>query len=275
MPPRSLRPRREGQSFASMFRVPSSEEELGDASSGSEDRGEGPSMRKKLPPIEDPITESEYDPGEEPVVAEEEISNGFGSDAMISNSEEGDMNLVDEDEDAMDLDTLGASAKSHSSHPRKPGGASRPSNARPQHESSIATFNFSQRRPGNRVAPSNPASNQNRNRAAPLFVYPGISQRLASAPLPFKPSEFVQTNGQRGGIATRVGRAWGSNIFPGPTWELFEDLSFFKEIELTPDGGRRRPIVHSKLSMLNTSFKILDFECVASNLYQHPLSIIT
>jgi transcription factor C subunit 6 len=90
---------------------------------------------------------------------------------------------------------------------------------------------------------------ENRYRSNPSFI-PSISvERLAQEPRPLSESTTVPTrNGSDNPrITERVGRAWAKNLGAGPTWELMEDRSWFKEPYQDSAQFVQRPVVHSDL----------------------------
>lgn len=264
---RSLRPRKEGQSFTQLFQpVDLDEEMLGD----SEDDAE--TARKKLPQVEDPVTDSEYDP----VEAAEKAGKG-GDDAQDETDEAEDANATDDDEKSVDSLLDDGSVVDMSIRPaevpaaKNPGRKrSKPTRAQPSSvpggsKNTVATFNFKQKRPGNRTVISNPAAALSRARAKPLFIFPGLSRRLEKKPSPFEPPVLVETNGPSGAVSLRVSKAWCSGIFPGPTWQMLEDIGWYKELVHSGDGERSRQTVHKPVTMLPESFKILTQESVPSS----------
>jgi transcription factor C subunit 6 len=253
---RNLRPRKQGQSFAEMFQSPESDEDIGDESGpDGEDSG---LRRKRLPPIEEPVSDSEYDPGEERAESEAPTSSSL-SEGVPSENDGGDSDALIDDGSVVDVG------------PPSPSGVlsrtaryvkrSRPSKSAPKlsgQELVVASFNFTQRRPGNRTAAANPVIGLLRARAAHLYTFPGPSRRLSKKPLPFEEPQFVSTNGHASSVAARVTKAWSFSVFPGPVWELMEDMAYFKEVEQTVAGERRRPVVHSDVYVHSENFEIVD-----------------
>ncbi|KAF8316837.1 hypothetical protein DL93DRAFT_2056052 [Clavulina sp. PMI_390] len=146
--------------------------------------------------------------------------------------------------------------------------ASRPADA------AIASFNFTQKRPGNRSAPANVFANASRRALSGIGNYYSTkTQRLAKSPSPFQKPELVPTTPTSGSVAQRVLKVWGYSVFPGPTWELCEDLAYFKELKHDPEKGqRKRPIVHAAVPLTERDVKILDETSAAPYLPYSPKS---
>lgn len=256
---RNLRPRREGQSFAQLFQFPDTDEEMGNATGSSDD--DGASKRKKLPPLEEPISDSEYDPGEEPAAEEIEASASASEGVITGPEDAGSEELLEDDESVLDLNLADSTEEPRGgrrAHQRVRSIAL----ASKRQEPVVATFNFTQKRPGNRTAPPNLATVRSRDRSSLLHTYPGPSRRLSKKPSPFEPPHFVETNGHPTSTSSRLTKAWSSNVFPGPTWELLEDEAFYKEIQNFNTGERERPIVHPSLLIRNETFELLEESCV-------------
>lgn len=91
-----------------------------------------------------------------------------------------------------------------------------------------------------------------RHRAIPLYQKKGTVERLSKTPRLFNISDFTLTNswGSSRTVLSRVAKAWGYNVGPGPLWELLEDRSWYSESgEHThaAEESKRRPRVHSQL----------------------------
>lgn len=106
-----------------------------------------------------------------------------------------------------------------------------------------------------------------RHRPLPIYLKPGLVERLARAPTLFAREATVLTNGWGAdeGVAARVSKAWGYNVGPGPLWELLEDRGWFPEAT-TSEGVEgetevsRRPKVYE--DVFAGSYEILDPSCV-------------
>ncbi|KAI0345393.1 hypothetical protein BDW22DRAFT_1354319 [Trametopsis cervina] len=91
-----------------------------------------------------------------------------------------------------------------------------------------------------------------RHRAFPLYYKGGEVERLDLEPGPFKPDTVVFTNAWGSGdtVLRRVAKAWGTNVGPGPLWELLEDRGWYTE-HMSANGDTkeedRRPRVYSDL----------------------------
>ncbi|KAH9930681.1 uncharacterized protein B0H18DRAFT_1083768 [Fomitopsis serialis] len=90
-----------------------------------------------------------------------------------------------------------------------------------------------------------------RHRALPLFDRSGPVEKLVHCPAPFGSPRISPTNSWSVNptILERISKAWGSNVGPGPLWDLLEDRAWFKESvasggEKTADERYRRPRVH-------------------------------
>jgi transcription factor C subunit 6 len=264
-PRRILRPRREGRSFAQMFQLDESDEDVGNESGSGR---EGSSLkRKRLPPIEEPASDSEYDPGEEK--AESEVVNNASED-VSSELGEDDAEASLDDESDMGPPPSVVHSRTARDVKRPHQNKSAPKSA--GQELAIASFNFTQRRPGNRTVAANPATGSLRARATPLYEFPGPSRRLSKKPSPFQEPQFMSTNGHVGSVAARVIRAWSSSVFPGPVWELLEDMAYFKEIEYAAGSERRRPVVHSDIFVPLENFELLDPSYVVCPFEIHSIS---
>lgn len=249
---RSLRPRKEGKSFAEMFQFHESDEDMGDGS-GS---GNG-FQRKKLPPIEEPVSDSEYDPVEGKANPEAAESSSHSGD-VLSEVDDGDPDpdaLLDGSVVDVNLQPSGAQSRTVRDIRRS---RTSKSSLKPSGQELVASFNFIQRRPGNRTVAANPVIGLLRARATPLYTFPGPSRRLSQKPSPFEEPQFVSTTGHFGSVAARVIKAWSWSVFPGPLWELLEDMAYFKEVAYTSGNERTRPVVHSDVVIPAGSFEVLE-----------------
>lgn len=270
---RSLRPRKEGQSFAEMFQLPESDEDMGgESGSGGED---GALRRKKLPPIEEPVSDSEYDPGEGKAESEGPSSSSLSED-VSSETDEGHSDAFLDDGDGSVADVGPPSPSGVILRTARPVKRPRPGKSTTKFggQELVASFNFTQKRPGNRTIAANPVIGSSRARATHLYTFPGPSRRLSTKPSPFEEPQFVSTKAHAGSVAARVAKAWSFSVFPGPVWELLEDMAYFKEVVHTATGERRRPIVHSDVYVHSEGFEILDSLYATSSEYSARFCLV-
>lgn len=107
-----------------------------------------------------------------------------------------------------------------------------------------------------------------RHRAIPLYERIGKSERLANEPRPFKNPSIISTNGWSVPIVeTRVAKAWGYNVGPGPLWELMEDRGWFNEGAETEEAAEnaRRPRVHESV-LVKDGWSIVEAKYASCNL---------
>lgn len=281
-PPRSLRPRRgERKSFAFLFHNPDLDEDDPDAIGSTDEEGGTSAPRKRLPAIEEPASESDYDPGEQAAdkgEPEEEddasLSELAATDPDDANSpgEGGDDNDDDDGSDTeMHLPNSGGLSVSHNrSRLRVNSGPAK------SQVPVFTSFNFTQKRPGNRLMAPNVSSNSGRNRPLTMHSFPGPTRRLSQKPSPFEKPIMQATNGLgETALATRFVKAWGCSIFPGPAWELIEDLGFYKEVQYSEDEAERtRPIVHDEVFISPHSLEILDRQYVRLHCSKRCLHVL-
>ena len=89
-----------------------------------------------------------------------------------------------------------------------------------------------------------------RHRAIPLYNKRGPVERLVRKPSGLSPSnELTLTNawGSSKTVLSRVGKAWGNNVGPGPLWELIEDRAWYGESNEEAEEKTRRPRVYTDL----------------------------
>jgi transcription factor C subunit 6 len=117
-----------------------------------------------------------------------------------------------------------------------------------------------------------PSADQ-RYRSFPPFLAQTSVERLAQEPQPLTQSTTTHTrNGSDdGNIADKVARAWAKNFGPGPTWELMEDRSWFKESYQDPNRFIQRPLVHYSLEDA-TSWQEIPLERVIIVILTHYLT---
>lgn len=257
--PRSLRPRRERKSLAHLFQAPNDDEDDQDADGSTDEEAK---KKKKLPIFEEPVSDSEYDPGE--ATGANGAANPGADDDDDDEAGLSDLDVTDEggspaeDEGSDNEPRFGASSSSRTlggsrNRLRVNGGPTK------SQMPVFTSFNFTQKRPGNRVSAPNISATSNRNRPSTMHVFPGPSRRLAEKPSPFSAPRMVTTNGlEDSAISTRFAKAWGCSVFPGPTWEITEDLGFYKEISYDDNGEHVRPVVHEEVNLSHRSFEVLD-----------------
>ncbi|CAL1705390.1 unnamed protein product [Somion occarium] len=90
-----------------------------------------------------------------------------------------------------------------------------------------------------------------RHRAVPLYHRHEKVERLTEPPKLFTSPRITLTNSSTANsvVGSRVNKAWGCNVGPGPLWELLEDRGWYKEYLHAPKEAEsfRRPKVHSKV----------------------------
>ncbi|KAI0080527.1 hypothetical protein K474DRAFT_202496 [Panus rudis PR-1116 ss-1] len=111
-------------------------------------------------------------------------------------------------------------------------------------------------------APLSTPNMHHRHRPLPLYFRSEKVERLTEPPRLFYPPAITLTNawGTSMDINSRLGRAWGCNVGPGPLWELIEDRAWYKESFGNEQGDEasRRPKVHQNISL--SQFEIITSE---------------
>ncbi|KZT23993.1 hypothetical protein NEOLEDRAFT_1170475 [Neolentinus lepideus HHB14362 ss-1] len=109
-------------------------------------------------------------------------------------------------------------------------------------------------RPSNRQMHALPTPSSNhRHRATPIFWRQGKVERLLSPPKLFTSphATSVLSSTAHPAIASRIGKAWGYNVGPGPLWDMMEDRAWYKEAVADKDKEEneryRRPRVYRDL----------------------------
>jgi len=103
------------------------------------------------------------------------------------------------------------------------------------------------------------ASVHHRHRAVPLYSRAGRVERLVSRPQLFQQPFSTLTNSvtENSKISDRVNKSWGSNIGPGPLWDLAEDRGWYKEAITTGSEAdteaKRRPRVYTDVQIREAS----------------------
>jgi transcription factor C subunit 6 len=173
--------------------------------------------------IADPDSQSDFAPENEPNLIDD------GELSPLSDNDD------DENKDITDTDSPSATNKNPL---KKSKGKKRPMVATPEKP----------RRHADSVLPSV----HHRHRAIPLYQKKGAVERLSKKPRLFKNSELTHTNswGSSRTVSTKVAKAWGYNVGPGPLWELLEDrgwLSANVECTQATEESKRRPRVYSQM----------------------------
>ena len=238
--PRHLRPRKTRQTYTSLFQGEDEEENI-PGPSHQEDDGDN----DFAPPVPE---EGSGDGIEDPAFLEDGI--GAGGDS----SSENNSSIMRRSKKrssaglgkAKNIGTDRAKAKAtHSLN--SPAPAATPDPATRRSTAATATPAASTRH----VLP-NP-NIHHRHRPVPLFSGPTAAaastpsstpvamlrvERLRHAPLLFAPNETTPTNAYASSplLTRRVGKGWGTGIGVGPTWQIVEDLGWFREAEKLKSG---------------------------------------
>jgi transcription factor C subunit 6 len=260
----SLRERKNRPSYAQLFDLGDSED---DEAKGSEGEPGPSTRRKRLPPIEDPVSDSEFDPGEAESAVEGGDVNESDSEILDAEVEDDDMGGPDlelaSDNDVLDFSTGPKRIRRREVAPRakRHAGGFRPPSGVP---SGIQTLHITQKRPGNRTSVAVINGPANRTRPRPLYISPKPSLRLSSSPAPFEAPKLQSTPAPIGLVSVRLSKSWANSLNPGPVWQLMEDLAWYKELIDNPDGGRIRPVVYEKLKPPSDNLEMLKREYVVS-----------
>ncbi|KAI0086148.1 hypothetical protein BDY19DRAFT_996057 [Irpex rosettiformis] len=108
-----------------------------------------------------------------------------------------------------------------------------------------------------------------RHRAIPLYNKDGMVERLVKKPTLFTSSELAFTNswGSSRTVLSRVGKAWGHNVGPGPLWELLEDRGWYGEGNEGATESERRPRVYTELR-IHPQYGVINAETAKQFLFR-------
>ena len=233
-------------------------------SGAAEDNGAGPSKRRRrrLTPIEDPVSDSEFAPSADGDDMKESASQNSDSDASDNVERDEDEDDPGQEEDAwVDEDGLPLAPRTTSSSKgsKQDMYRARKTDFAKSHAPAIQTLHVTKGRAGNRTPAINTPNHQKSNRNRPLLIYvsmDGPARRLAHEPRPFDITPSMNTRRAVGLVAERLSKASSQSMYIGPSWELIEDLAWYKERHVNEMGINIRPIVHDSVKVSKDSIRL-------------------